>query len=133
MAVNVKDGNARPIGEVVRDLAHGTQTLIMQEVQLAKLELKESVMGATRAAIFLGGAAVFGLVGLIMASVTVAALLALVLPLWLSALIVTVGLLVVAGILGLIGRSRLAKAKPVPEQTIQSLKENQEWLKRQMR
>ena len=46
MAVNVRDGNARPIGEVVRDLAEGTQTLIMQEVQLAKLELKASAQGA---------------------------------------------------------------------------------------
>ena len=133
MAVNVRDGNARPIGEVVRDLAEGTQTLIMQEVQLAKLELKASAQGASRAAILLGGAAAFGLVGLIMASVTVTALLALVLPVWLAALIVTAGLLVVAGILALIGRRMLARAKPVPEQTMQSLKENQEWLKRQMR
>ena len=68
-----------------------------------------------------------------MASVTVTALLALVLPVWLAALIVTAGLLVVAGILALIGRRMLARAKPVPEQTMQSLKENQEWLKRQMR
>jgi uncharacterized membrane protein YqjE len=132
MAVDVRDGNPRPIGEVVRDLAQGTQTLIMQEIELAKLELKESAMGATRAAIFLGGAAAFGIVGLIMASITVTALLALMLPVWLSALIVTFGLLAVAGGLGLIGRSMLAKTKPIPEQTVQSLKEDQEWLKRQM-
>jgi uncharacterized membrane protein YqjE len=132
MAVDVRDGNARPIGEVVRDLAQGTQTLVMQEIQLAKLELKESAMEATRAGIFLGGAAAFGLVGLIMASITVTALLALLLPVWLSALIVTVGLLMVAAGLGLIGRTMLSKTKPVPEQTLQTLKEDQEWLKRQM-
>ena len=132
MAVDVRDDNPRPIGEVVSDLAQGTQTLIMQEIELAKLELKESARGATRAAIFLGGAAAFGLVGLIMASISATALLALVLPVWLSALIVTFGLLAVAAGLGLIGRSMLAKTKPIPEQTVQSLKEDQEWLKHQM-
>ncbi len=132
MAVDIRDGSPRPVGDVVRDLAQGTQTLIMQEIQLAKLELKENAMEASRAAIVLAGAAVFGLVGLIMGSITVAALLALVLPVWLSALIVTIGLLLVAGGLGLLGRMMLKRAKPVPEQTIQTLKEDQEWLKRQM-
>ncbi len=133
MAVTTRNGDGRPIGEVVRDLAQGTETLVKQEVQLAKLELKQKAMGATRAVIVLGGAAAFGLVGLIMASVTTSALLSLVLPVWLAALIVTVGLLLAAGVLGLIGRSMLAKTNPAPEQTIQTLKEDQEWLKRQMR
>ncbi len=138
MAVNVRDGDRRAldqrsIGELFSDLTRGIQTLISQEIELAKLELKESAQSAGLAGAFLAGAAVFGLVGLIMAAVTVTILLALVLPAWLSALIVTIGFFAVAGFLGLLGKSKLSETKPVPQQTLETLKEDQEWLKRQLR
>ncbi len=133
MAVNVRDGDQRSVSELVGELARGTQTLIGQEIELAKLELKQSAQSAGVAGGLLAGAAVFGLVGLIMAAATVTLLLTLILPAWLSALIVTAGLFLVAGTLGLMGKVKLSSAKPVPQQTIETLKENQEWLKHQMK
>jgi uncharacterized membrane protein YqjE len=132
MAVNVNDGRARPLRDIVRDLTEGTQQLISQEIELAKLELKQSAQSATMVGIFLPGAAVFALVGLIMAAATVTLLLALVLPGWLAALIVTILFFGAAGTMGLIAKSKLSSANPVPRETIETLKENQEWLKRQM-
>ncbi len=136
MAVNVRDGNwqdQRSVGELFGDLTRGIQTLISQEIELAKLEIKQSAQSAGLAGAFLAGAAVFGLVGLIMGAVTITAVLALFLPTWLSALIVTVALFAMAGILGLTGKSKLAATRPVPQQTIETLKEDQEWLKHQLK
>ncbi len=66
-----------------------------------------------------GVLALFG-VGALVATAIIA--LALVLPLWLSALIVTVVLFVAAGVVALLGRSQVQQASPTPEQTIENVK-----------
>jgi uncharacterized membrane protein YqjE len=126
-------GDTRTLGELFGDLAAGVQLLVSQEIRLAKLEMRESVKNAGMGAGFFAGAGAFGLVGLIGTAFTLGALLALILPVWTAALIVTVIYLGIAGALALIGRSRLKQANPVPEATIETLKEDQEWLKQQIK
>jgi hypothetical protein len=127
------NGDTRTLGELFKDLMAGTQLLISQEIRLAQLEIKESVKNAGVGAGLLAGAGAFGLVGLIAAACTLGALLNLFLPVWASALIVTIVFFAIAGALGLLGRNRLKEANPTPEATIQTLKEDQEWLKQQIK
>ena len=122
----------RSIGELLKDLAAGTQTLLSKEIELAKLEVREGLRGVQQGAVFGAGAALLGLVGLIMLALAAAYGLAELLPLWASMLIVAVVRLGGALALGLLARRRFATANPRPEQTIETLKEDGQWLKRQI-
>jgi len=120
----------RPIGDLVKQLASQTSTLVRQELDLAKAELAEKGRVAGQGAGMLGGAAVVGL--LAAGALTACLILALseVLDPWLAALIVAVALGAVAAFLGVRGRDRVrAATPPVPEQTVETMKEDVEWAK----
>jgi Putative Actinobacterial Holin-X, holin superfamily III len=111
-----------PTGELVRRLSAQLSELFRRELELARTELtaKGKRAGAGAGLAGAGGVvALFGVGALIAAAV---AGLATVMPVWLSALIVGVVLLIVAGVLALVGRSRLRKAAPpVPEQAVRGV------------
>ena len=120
----------RPIGDLVKQLAGQTSTLVKQEIDLAKAELTQKGQVAGKGAGLIGGAAVVGL--LAAGALTACLILALaeVIPAWLSALIVALVFGAVAAVLALQGRNRIrAAAPPVPEQTIDTVKEDVEWAK----
>lgn len=118
--------------DLLRDLSSELTTLIHQEVALAKTELTEKTKKVGLGAGMFGGAAVVGL--LAAGALTAAAIagLATALSVWLSALIVGGVLLAVAGVLALTGGKELAQGTPpIPEEAIESSKEDVEWLKTQ--
>ncbi len=122
----------RSVGELLRELSAETSTLVRQEVQLAKVELTEKGKQAGKGAGLLGGAAVMGLALLGAFTAFLIAVIALAVPVWLSALIVTVLYGVIAGVLALAGKKALQQAGPAkPEQTIDTLKEDAQWAKTQ--
>jgi hypothetical protein len=114
-----------PTGELVRRLSTQLSELIRHELELARTELaaKGKRAGAGAGLAGAGGVvALFGVGALVAAAV---AGLATVVPVWLSALIVGVVLLVVAGVLALVGRSRLRTATPaMPEQAVRGVQED---------
>jgi hypothetical protein len=122
----------RSLGELFSELSRQTSTLIRQEVALAKAEMKQkgSEAGKDIGMMAAGGALAYaGLLALIATAIIV---LANVIPWWLSALIVG---LVVVGIGGMLiqrGMSALKQSGIAPEQTIESLKEDKEWAKKQL-
>lgn len=120
----------RSTAELLRQLSQQTGDLVRQEMELAKAELTGKGKAAGLGAGMLGGA---GLVALYaMGALTASAILALaiVLDAWLAALIVGVGYAAVAGILALTGKKKVEQATPpVPEQAIESTKEDVEWTK----
>jgi len=118
----------RLIGELVADV----QDLIRGEVALAKTELKEEAQRAGLGAGMLAGAGVLGLVGLIFVGLTLTYALSLVLPPWAAALIVALLFLGGAAALFMVGKGKLQHVNPVPQQSIDSLKENAEWVKQQI-
>ena len=121
-----------PIGEVARDLTRDLSLLVRQEVELAKAEMAQKGRTAAPGFGMIGGATVAGL--LAGGALTAAAILvlAIFLPEWLSALIVGAALAVVAYVLVQRGKERVAEAgAPVPEQTIETVKEDVEWAKTQ--
>jgi uncharacterized membrane protein YqjE len=127
-----EDLRERAIGDLVKQLAGQTSTLVRQELDLAKAEMSEKASVAGKGAGLLGGAAVVGL--LAAGALTACLILALseVIPDWLAALIVALLLGAVAAVLALQGRNRIrAATPPVPEQTVETVKEDVEWAKTQ--
>ena len=124
----------RPIGQLLRELGDEISTLVRAEIALAKAEIAEKVKPAAASAGMFGGTALFGLGAFGAATAFLIALIALALPVWAAALIVTVVYGVVALVLAQTGKKKLQEAAPlVPEQTAQSVKEDIEWAKTRMK
>lgn len=125
------DRREESIGELVRDLAAETNTLMRQEIELAKAELGEKVRTAGRGAGMFGGAGVAALLALGSLTACAIALLATALDhVWLSALIVALLWAAAAAVLAMRGRDQVKEAAPpVPEQTVETLKEDVAWAK----
>jgi len=120
----------RPMGELVKQLGAQTSTLVRQEVDLAKAELSEKARVAGKGAGMFGGAAVVGLMAAGALTATLILVLDTAMDAWLAALIVTVVTAAVAAVLAIQGRNRIrAATPPVPEQTIETVKEDMEWAK----
>jgi len=132
MSTNDTEMRERPIGELVKELAGQTSTLVRQEIQLAQAEISTKSKLAGRGAAMLAGAAVAGLLALIALTAVLTAALDTVMPLWLAALIVTVLWVAIGAVLAARGRKELQHAgPPVPEQTVETVKEDIQWAKTQ--
>jgi uncharacterized membrane protein YqjE len=126
----VEDLREHGFGDLVKELSSQVSTLVRQEVELAKAEVGEKGKQAGAGAGMFGGAGVAAL--LTLASLTAFAILVLqiFLPDWAAALILTVIWAAVAAVLAYKGRQTIqAMGKPVPEQTIDTLKEDVQWAK----
>ena len=124
-------GYTRSLGEIVSDLSTDLSTLMKQEVQLAKVELKEEVSKVGKGAGLLGGAGFAGYFVLLFLSVALMFLLDNWLPVEVAALITAVVWGIVAAVLALTGKKELQEANPQLPQTQQSLKEDVQWAKAQ--
>ena len=128
------DLRERPLGELLKQLSEETTRLVHQELELAKAELTQKGRQAGIGAGLFGAAGAIGLLAL--AALTTCFILALdaAMPAWLAALIVAVVYAGIAGVLALQGRNKVRQATPpVPEQTIETVKEDVAWAKTQMR
>jgi hypothetical protein len=114
----------RTVGQLVADATRDLSELVRHEVALAKAELADDAKQAGIGAGMFGAAGFFGVVAFIL--LTVAAAYGLHegagWPLWLSFLVVAAVLLLLAAVLGLVGRSRVGRVKP-PERTIETTKQ----------
>jgi uncharacterized membrane protein YqjE len=123
-------GDDQSTTELLRQLSQQTGDLVRQEMELAKAELREKGKAAGLGAGMFGAAGLAALyaVGALTASAILA--LAIVVDAWLAALIVGAGFGALAGVLALIGRKKVEQGTPpVPEQAIESSKEDVEWTK----
>jgi hypothetical protein len=118
------------VGTAAKQVAEHASTLAKLELELAGLELKRKA-GALGAGAALGiGAAVVVLYGIGFLFATLAVALALVVDLWLAMVLVTLGLFVFAGTLGLLARTLIRRGTPpLPEQAIREAKLTSEALK----
>jgi Flp pilus assembly protein TadB len=129
-----EDLRERPLGELLKQLSEETTRLVHQELELAKAELTQKGRQAGMGAGLFGAAGAIGLLAL--AALTACFILALdaVLPAWLAALLVAVVYAAVAAVLAMQGRNKVRQAvPPVPEQTVETVKEDVQWAKTQMR
>ncbi len=120
----------RSIADLLKQLSDQTAALVRQELDLAKAELAVKGKQAGLGAGMFGGAGLFGLyaVGALTACLILA--LATAVTGWLAALIVAAIYGATAGVLALVGKSKVQQGvPPVPEQTVESVKEDVEWTK----
>ncbi len=117
----------RSIADLLRQLSEQTATLVRQELDLAKAELTVKGKRAGLGAGMFGGAGVFGLYGVGALTACVILALSTAVAAWLAALIIAVVYGAIAGGLALTGKSKVQEAvPPVPEQAVESVKDDVE-------
>jgi uncharacterized membrane protein YqjE len=123
-------GAERSLGTIIKDLTADLSNLFRSEIALLKLELKESFARLGSGAALMAGALFLSLIGLAFLFVTITlGLVALGVPAWLSALIVTLVLFATAAVLALTGKKKLEKLDFVPNSSIDHIREDIEALK----
>jgi len=122
----------RSLKQILEDILHGIQNIIDAEIRLARTEIAEKTAKVKGASVFLGIAGACGLFGAACLVVTCIAALALVMPLWLAALLIAIGLFCVAGGAFVMGRTRIQQVDPAPRRTVETLREDMQWAKHHM-
>lgn len=123
-----------PTAELVHRLSEQVTTLVRDELTLARMEITEKGRRAGLGAGLLGGAGVIALYGVGALLFTAGAALALVMPAWTAALIVTVAAFAAAGVAALIGKNQVKQAvPPEPEAAMASGRRDVEAVKAAIR
>jgi uncharacterized membrane protein YqjE len=120
----------KSLGQLFSELTADLGNLFRKEVQLAKTEATQEVKQAGKGAGMLAAAALCAWLALVMLSLTLAWLLDKGLDRAVSFLLVGLLWVVVAAVLGSLGKRYMNEAKPLPE-TVQTLKEDAQWVKAQ--
>ena len=129
--VDVRENDAS-LGDLFSRLTADLSKLMRDEVALAKVEINESVSSAKTAGISFGAAGFLGLMAFVLLSFAAAWGLAEVVATGVAFLIVGGAYGVVAAVLAMMGKKKLEAVKPVPEQTVETIKEDVAWAKQQM-
>ena len=117
------------IGEMIGNISNHLSQLFRQEVELAKAELKQEASKAGKAAGMLGAAGFAGYMVIVLLSFALVFALSNVMdPGW-AALIVAVIWAIIAAVLYANGRKKLKNVDPVPRRTVDTIKEDAQWLK----
>lgn len=119
----------RPLGQLLSDMTSELGTLVRQEIQLAKVETKEELARAGKAAGSLAGAAIAAHMALLFVSLALAWLLDQAMNRALAFAIVGVVYVIGAAVLAAAGRRQAKLINPVPQQTVATLKEDVQWAK----
>ncbi len=124
----------RSVGELLGDLLHETTTLVRQEITLAKNEMtqKAAQAGKDAAALAIGGAVAYAGLLAIVAAVILLLVHANVTP-WVAALLVGIVVVAIGGVMVMKGLQALKHADMAPRQTMDTLKEDAQWAKNQIK
>lgn len=127
------DSGADSLGSTVTSIVEDLQEIVRGEVQLAKTELKEDATSIGKGAGFLAGGALLALTGFVFFMLGVTYLLNTAIKMWQAAGLVGLALLGLGAILALLGKNQLSASNLKPEESIESLKEDQQWANRQIK
>lgn len=129
----MQDKQDRSLGDLFSELANETGLLIRQEIALAKVELTEKAarIGRNVGFLVLGGAVAYAALLALLAAFII--LLATVMPWWIAALVVAVLVGIVAAVLISKALTELKNTNIAPRQTVETLKEDAQWAKQQMK
>jgi Putative Actinobacterial Holin-X, holin superfamily III len=129
-----RDPTDKTLAQLLSDLSQELSALMHQELDLAKAEVTAKGKRLGVGAGLLIGAGVVAFLGLAAVVACVIAALSQALAVWLAALLVGVALLTIAGVLGVLGKTDIQRASPpVPEEAVESTKEDVAWLKTQVK
>jgi hypothetical protein len=130
-----RDGGERSMGALLRDLAQGSTNLLKHEVRLARLEFASVFRGVGTGTAFSAAGGVLALIGafsLLTGIILLAGDQWLRDHYWIAAMIVTA---ITGGVAYWMARRGMALLSPrqlAPDQTVATLREDKEWLKRQL-
>ena len=110
------------VGQLVSQLSEQTSRLVRDEMRLAQKELQQSVKHAGIGAGMIGAAGLLAVLGLATLIAGAVAALALVLPVWASAVIVAAVLFVAAGIAAAVSRKQAQHVPPPTNEALDSVK-----------
>jgi hypothetical protein len=118
---------------LISGIIEDAQALFKQEAALARREIADEINKTKQAAASLGAGLGVAALGVILLTLMVVQLLheEAGLRLWLSYLIVGGALAIVGGVLFMVGRARASTISLVPKQTMQTMKENVQWIRNQ--
>lgn len=116
-------------GELLGELANNSAALVRDEIELAKQEMREKVSVLRSGAVTIAIGGLLGFVALLTLTAAAVAGLAHVMDTALAALLVGVVLAAVGGSIAFMGIGRLKRTSLKPQQTIETLEEDKEWLK----
>jgi hypothetical protein len=119
----------RSVSDVLQDILRNLQDMVRSEIRLAKVEIREDVRSAMSSSIWIAAGTVAAVNAWIFVLWTLAYALASRMPMWAATLVVALVMGAAAGILIMGGIRRIKRIQPIPERTVQSVKENLEWLK----
>jgi uncharacterized membrane protein YqjE len=118
---------SQSISELMKQLTQQTTRLAQKEIELAKAEMSVKGKRLGIGAGAFGGAGLVAVLGLGTLIAAIVLVLATAMAAWLAALIVAVVLFAIAGVAALVGKKKVEEATPpVPEQTIETVKEDVE-------
>jgi MFS family permease len=124
---------ARGTAQLIRSIASDVSTLVAKQIELAKQEFGEMVGTRAKAIGVFGAAAVLGLFVIGFLGMAGAEALDLVLPRWAAMLIMAAVFGVLAAVAIALARGWLRSGATAPELTQESLKEDVQWAKQQLK
>ena len=119
----------RSISNVLQDIVRNVQEIVRSEVRLAKTEIREELDQARSSTLLLAAGAAAGMFALLFLLLAVVYALALTMPAWAAAMIVGAALAAVAIVLFTVGLKRFKQIHPTPARTVETIKENVEWVR----
>jgi uncharacterized membrane protein len=119
----------RSLSGVFQDILRDVQEIVRSEVNLAKAEIRQEASKVASSTRWIIGGAVTGLFAVLFLLWALVYAIALVWPLWAAALLVAALLSIAAAVLLLGGIRRFKQVHPTPERTLETIKENVEWVK----
>jgi uncharacterized membrane protein YqjE len=123
----------RSVPEVLQDIIGNIEEIIRSEFRLTKTELSEKASNAAQPAKTLGVGLLLGFYGLGFLLLAAVYGLAVIMSIWLAALIVGAVLAIIASIFISSGATKLKRLHPTPDKTIQSMEENVQWAKNRIK
>ena len=118
---------------LMRAIASDTSTLVRKEVELARREIVEALVARAKAAGAMGAAGVCLLIALGFGGAAAARALDGVVSAWAARLIVAGGFVLIAAVAGTIAMLRAKNPPLAPEKTVETVKEDVEWAKAQLK
>ncbi|MGH9608333.1 MAG: phage holin family protein [Bryobacteraceae bacterium] len=119
--------------DIVQDVVRDIGNIFRAELRLAGTELKEKFRKGAIPGGMLAAAGLLGFFAMACFIATCIVALTIVLDIWLSVLLMGVLLAIVAGGAFLMGRMALEQIDPVPQQTLETMKDNVEWAKNRLK
>lgn len=121
------------VGELLGELYRGASSLIQLELELAKTEMSQKASRVGKNVGFLATGGAIAYAGFLAILAGIIALLGLLIPLWLSALIIGLVVAGIGGALVMSGLKTLQQESVAPQKTLDTLKEDKEWMTDQTR